>query len=151
MIQYSSSLIPLRKIWFLFFNYHNIISSFNVNDSKYAFLCVLLCLTLFLQIPVARLAKNHNFLLPSSMIPRMQSFVSCIKFEDEGESVWWSLLGLHSHLDCLSFLQYYRDCEVTAKTQRSCKLSCFPCSQKYLISHLCLYSCHYAQQELALM
>lgn len=155
MIQYSSSLIPLRKTWFLFFTCHNFLSSFNIHDSKYAFLYVLLCLTVFLQLTIATLAKNHRFLLPNSMIPRMQSFASCIKFEDEGESVRWSLPCLCSHLDCclesLSFLQCYWDCEVIAKTRRSCKLFYFPRSQKYLISHLCLYGCHYAQEELALI
>lgn len=64
----------------------------------------------FLQMSTATLAKNNHFIFPNSVMG-MQSFVSCIKFENEGESVWWSLLCLHSYLDYylkrLSFLQCY--------------------------------------------
>lgn len=61
--------------------------------------------------PIAILANNHNFPFLNRMIPRMKSFASCIKFQDEGEYVQWSPLCLHSHLDycleSLSFLQCY--------------------------------------------
>lgn len=151
-------LLSEKKKWFLFFNYHNniISNSFNIHDPKQALLHILLSsiLILFKKMPIAILANNHNFPFLNRMIPRTESFASCIKFQDEGEYVQWSPLCLRSHLDycleSLSFLQRYWDCEVIAKIQSGHKLFCFPCSQKYLISHLCLYGSHYAQ-ELALI